>query len=186
VIYQLARFELARSQLQGIGIGIERKIAKRVNLGGVSLKQDDWVDFVLQGTSSDFAADLLKFAGITGWTIAGTGPESFAPCDFINQIWSLIECAPLDAPFSRAQPSIQNASIMTRYHIFQGTAQQDPAPPEPTHRPAPWSLEERQRLTDLIFRGVDPAQILPQFPGRTPDAVHRQYDRTWHRLCNHP
>jgi hypothetical protein len=75
---------------------------------------------------------------------------------------------------------------MIRYHIFQGTAQQDPAPPEPTHRPAPWSLEEWQRLTDLIFRRVHPAQILPQFPGRTPDAVHHQYDRTWPRLCNRP
>jgi hypothetical protein len=52
-------------------LGIERKVAKRVNLGGVSLGRNDCVDLELEGTAACFAADRLKFAEITDWTIGG-------------------------------------------------------------------------------------------------------------------
>jgi hypothetical protein len=81
---QVARFELARAKLAGIGV--ERKIAKHVNLGSISLGRSDGVDKVFQGTPAAFAAELLNFSNTKEWVIAGLGPESYPSCGFIDQI----------------------------------------------------------------------------------------------------
>lgn len=192
VLHQLARFEVARSLLTTLGI--ERKIAKRVNLGGISLGRTDVVDVVLEGTSSDFAAELLAFAGISGWTIGGKGSDAFTPCNFIEQIWALMECAPLETQVGALDPSIQNNTILTRYRAFQSGPQEGPASeelpppvPESASRPSAWSREERQRIMHLIYHRVqDFEEICGYFPGRTARAVQRQLDRVYKEMCYRP
>jgi hypothetical protein len=68
------------------GIGVERKIAKCVNFGGISLRRNDGVEIVLEGKPVSFAAELLNFSKTKGWVIAGLGLDSYSPCGFIDQI----------------------------------------------------------------------------------------------------
>jgi hypothetical protein len=120
VKHQVARFELARAKLAGIGV--ERKTAKRVNLGGISLGRSDGVNNMLHGTTAAFASELLNFSNTKGWVIVGLGPESYPSCGFIDQIWELMELTPLDARLSRVQTSTQGCSIgepipyLSRHH----------------------------------------------------------------------
>jgi hypothetical protein len=85
VQHQVARFEFARSQLSVLGI--ERKIAKRFNLGGISTVRSDGVEMVIEGILTYFAAELLNFLGTKDWVICRSAPESHSSCEFIDQIW---------------------------------------------------------------------------------------------------
>jgi hypothetical protein len=73
VKHQVARFELAQAKMSQPGI--ERKIAKRVKLGEISLERDDCVELEIESSSACFAADLFKLARITDWTVGGKDPE---------------------------------------------------------------------------------------------------------------
>jgi hypothetical protein len=74
-------------------LGVERKIAKRVNLGGISIARKDLVQIVLDGTSASFAAKLLNFWGTEDWVMCGGAPESYHSCRLIGQIWKLMNLA---------------------------------------------------------------------------------------------
>jgi hypothetical protein len=65
--HQVAQFELARAKMSQLRI--EKKIAKRFNLGRISLGTDDCIDLELEGTSTCFAVDLMKLAGRTDLTV---------------------------------------------------------------------------------------------------------------------
>jgi hypothetical protein len=144
VQHQVARFEFARSRLSVLGV--ERKIAKRVNLGGMSTARSDGVEMVLEGTSASFAANLLNFSGAKDCVICGGAPEFRPSCGLINQIWKLMDLAPGNARFSRVQSCTQGMSILNRYITFRSDpgAQglQGPPPPRLGH----WSAEELQKL----------------------------------------
>jgi hypothetical protein len=87
----VARFEFTRSQLSVLGV--ERKIAKRVNLGGILMARSDGVEMVLEGTSTSFTAELLNFSGTKERAICGVAPEFHPSCGFIDQIWKLMDLA---------------------------------------------------------------------------------------------
>jgi hypothetical protein len=59
---EASRFELARHLLRDLYT--ERRIAKRVNLGGLSLSSGSELDFQFAGNASDFAIKLLLIAKI--------------------------------------------------------------------------------------------------------------------------
>jgi hypothetical protein len=77
-----------------IGLGVEMKIAKCINLGGISMTRSDGVEMVLEDTLASFAAKLLNFSGTKDWVICGGACESHPSCRFINQIWKLMNLAP--------------------------------------------------------------------------------------------
>jgi hypothetical protein len=154
---------------------MERKTAKRVNLGGISLGRRDGVDKMLRGTPAAFAAQLLHFSNTKRWIIAGLGPESYPSCGFVDQIWELMELAPLDARFSRAQTSTQRCSIVSRYYIFRDVTKPLEAPEHPVSRPGLWSAEDCEKLRDLILaREHNFAIIRSHFSERSDDAIRRQ------------
>jgi hypothetical protein len=97
--HQMVRFEFARSRLSVLGV--ESKIAKRVNLGGISIVRSDRVEMLLEGTSAFFAAEFLNFSGTKDWVICGGAPEFHSSCGFIDQIWMLMHLVSFDARFSR-------------------------------------------------------------------------------------
>jgi hypothetical protein len=99
VQHQVPRVEFARSQLSVLGI--KRKIAKGVNLGGISIARSGGFEMVLEGTWASFAAELLNFSGTKDWVICGGAPESHRSSGFIDQIWKRMDLAPLDARSSR-------------------------------------------------------------------------------------
>jgi hypothetical protein len=176
VEHQVARFELARSQL--CGIGVERKIAKRVNLGGISFRRGEGVEMELQGTPASFAAELLNLSHMQECFIGGRQPDSYPACGFIDQIWHLMKQSPLDARFSRVQMSTQGSSIVSRYHVFRSTSEQEETIERPIHRPGPWSAEERHKLREVILAGNrEMNQIRYLFPERSIDAIRRQLHR---------
>jgi hypothetical protein len=65
---QISRFELARRLLSELSI--ECHIAKRVNLGGVSVTAKSDLQFTLDGRPADFAIELLLTAGIPLYEIS--------------------------------------------------------------------------------------------------------------------
>jgi hypothetical protein len=144
VEHQVARFKLARSKLAGMEV--ERKIAKRVNLGAISLGRSDAVEIALDGTPASFAAELLKFSKTKGWAIAGLGPDSYPPCGHIDPIWRVPELAPRGTRFSRVQRSAHGCYILSRDHLFQGDSGQQEPPAPPLSQFGPWSAEEREKL----------------------------------------
>jgi hypothetical protein len=186
VKHQVARFELARAKM--CELGIERKVAKRVNLGGISLGRDDCVDLELEGTATGFAADLVKLAGIIDWTIGGKSLEFYpTPSHFIEQIWRLMDLAPLGDRFSQFRSSIQNLSIIDRYRSFDPVPEQETARQHRVSRPGPWSLGERQRMASLIVQEVgDLDAICAQFPDRSRESVRRAVRRVNVEVCHRP
>jgi hypothetical protein len=58
VTHQVSRFELGRHLLRDLCI--ERHIAKRVNLGGASLKSGSQLNFHVDGNPSDFAIECFS------------------------------------------------------------------------------------------------------------------------------
>jgi hypothetical protein len=95
VEHQMSRSEFARSRLSVLGV--ERKIAKRVNLGGISMARSVGIEMVLEGTSASFAAELLNFSGTKDWVICDGAPEFHPSCGFLDQIWKVMDLSPLDA-----------------------------------------------------------------------------------------
>jgi hypothetical protein len=183
---QVSRFELSRRLLSELSI--ERHIAKRVNLGGVALKIKSDVQFSLDGNPSDFAMELLYAAKIPLHEVSQLNRERVLPLDpesyihrgFIEQIFILIQQAPLPKNLTRVRTSTQGCQIINRFHVFAGAkdemSESDDDEQDPEHlasdsHPLPtriWKLAEIETLKDLIVKNQATIKALREhFPGRS-------------------
>jgi hypothetical protein len=122
---QISRFELARRLSSEFSI--ERHIAKRVNLGGVSVRTKSDLQFSLDGSPADFVIELLLTPGILLPEISRLNqariyplhPDSHMPTFLLEQIYTLMQQAPLHENLALVRTSTHGRQIVARLHAFE-------------------------------------------------------------------
>jgi hypothetical protein len=176
-------------------LSIERHIAKRVNLGGVIVKRQSDLDFSLEGNSADFAMELLVASGIPLREVFRLNREGTLPLDpdtyvcrsFVEQMYTLMQMAPLLENLARVRPSTQGCQILNRLHAYgrardEGDGLEDDdqetepsgagSQSSPSKPHQAWSLGDQEKMKDHILKNQATLKTLREcFPGRSDYAL---------------
>jgi hypothetical protein len=144
-----------------------------VNLGGLSVTTKSDLQFSLDGSPADFAIELLLTAGIPLDEISRLNqariyplhPDSHIAKFFLEQIYTLMQQAPLPENLARVRTSTHGCQIVSRLHAFgsvkdevdeSGGDDQEVKPlASDSHRPSRriWTLAESEKVRNLILQG---------------------------------